>query len=95
MGRTALKSKYCTRSAPEAFSDLINNLNAKYIVVSYNNMAEKGNDRSNARISDEELLETLKTKGDVKVFSEQFKAFTTGKSEHLDNEERLFVCKCF
>ena len=58
-------------------------------------MAEKGNDRSNARISDEELLETLKTKGDVKVFSEQFKAFTTGKSEHLDNEERLFVCKCF
>lgn len=95
MDRTALKSKYCTRSAPEAFSDLINNLNAKYIVVSYNNMAEKGNDRSNARISDEELLETLKTKGDVKVFSEQFKAFTTGKSEHLDNEERLFVCKCF
>ena len=95
MDRTALKSKYCTRSAPEAFSDLINNLNAKYIVVSYNNMAEKGNDRSNAKISDEELLETLKTKGDVKVFSEQFKAFTTGKSEHLDNEERLFVCKCF
>lgn len=95
MDRTALKSKYCTRSAPAAFSDLINNLNAKYIVVSYNNMAEKGNDRSNARISDEELLETLKTKGDVKVFSEQFKAFTTGKSEHLDNEERLFVCKCF
>ena len=26
--------------------------------------------------------------------TEQFKAFTTGKSEHLDNEERLFVCKC-
>lgn len=95
MNRTALKSKYCTRSAPEAFSDLINNLNAKYIVVSYNNMAEKGNDRSNARISDQELLETLRTKGEVKVFSEQFKAFTTGKSEHLDNEERLFVCKCF
>lgn len=95
MDRTALKSKYCTRSAPEAFSDLINNLNAKYIVVSYNNMAEKGNDRSNARISDQELLETLRTKGEVKVFSEQFKAFTTGKSEHLDNEERLFVCKCF
>lgn len=95
MDRTALKSKYCTRSAPEAFNDLINNLNAKYIVVSYNNMAEKGNDRSNARISDQELLETLRTKGEVKVFSEQFKAFTTGKSEHLDNEERLFVCKCY
>jgi len=94
MDRTALKSKYCTRSAPEAFEDLIKNLKAKYIVVSYNNMANKGNDRSNARISDTQILDTLKTKGSVKTYSEQFKAFTTGKSEHLDNEERLFVCKC-
>ena len=94
MDRTALKSKYCTRSAPEAFKDLINNLSAKYIVVSYNNMANKGNDRSNARISDAQILETLSSKGSVKIYSEQFKAFTTGQSEHLDNEERLFVCKC-
>lgn len=93
MDRTALKSKYCTRSAPKAFDDLIGNLKAKYIVVSYNNMAKKGNDRSNARISDTEIMETLSKKGKVDVFSEQFKAFTTGKSEHLDNEERLFVCK--
>ena len=94
MDRTALKSKYCTRSAPSTFDDLIKNLNAKYIVVSYNNMANKGNDRSNARISDTQILDTLQLKGSVKVFSEQFKAFTTGKSKHIDNEERLFVCKC-
>ena len=55
MDRTALKSKYCTRSAAEAFDDLIKQLKCKYIVLSYNNMAQKGNDRSNARISDEEL----------------------------------------
>ena len=94
MDRTALKSKYCTRAAPKAFADLIHDLRAKYIIVSYNNMAKKGNDRSNARISDTEILTTLQAKGTVKTFSEQFKAFTTGKSEHLDNEERLFVCKC-
>lgn len=94
MDRTALKSKYCTRAAPKAFANLIHDLQAKYIVVSYNNMAQKGNDRSNARISDTEILDTLQAKGTVKTFSEQFKAFTTGKSEHLDNEERLFVCKC-
>ena len=92
--RTYLKSKYCTRSAPAAFSDLIKNIKAKYIVVSYNNMANKGNDRSNARLSDVQILNTLNEKGSVKIFSTQFKAFTTGKSEHLDNEERLFVCKC-
>ncbi|WP_147624233.1 DNA adenine methylase [Treponema denticola] len=94
MDRSSIKSKYCTRSAPKAFEDLISDIKAKYIVVSYNNMAKKGNDRSNAKISDTQLLETLKTKGSVKVFSEQFKAFTTGKSEYLDNQERLFVCKC-
>lgn len=94
MDRTTLKSKYCTQSAPAAFEDLIKNLNAKYIIVSYNNMANKGNARSNARISDTQILETLELRGSVKTFSEQLKAFTTGKSEHLDNEERLFVCKC-
>lgn len=94
MDRTALKSKYCTRAAPTAFADLIKNLNAKYIVVSYNNMAKKGDDRSNARISDTEILNILQTKGSVKIFSEQFRAFTAGKSQHFDNEERLFVCKC-
>lgn len=93
MDRTALKSKYCTREAPAAFEDLIKNITAKYIVVSYNNMAKKGNDRSNARISDSKILETLENKGDVKTFSQPLKAFTTGKSEHSDNEERLFICK--
>ena len=94
MDRTALKSKYCTQSAPAAFDDLISKLDAKYILVSYNNMAEKGNDRSNARISDEEILASLKKRGAVQIFSENYKAFTTGKSDRSDNEERLFLCKC-
>lgn len=89
MDRTALKSKYCTREAPAVFEDLIKNITAKYIVVSYNNMAKKGNDRSNARISDSQILKTLENKGDVKTFSQPLKAFTTGKSEHSDNEERF------
>ncbi|WP_288604781.1 DNA adenine methylase [uncultured Treponema sp.] len=88
MDRTALKSKYCTREAPAAFEDLVKNISAKYIVVSYNNMAKKGNDRSNARISDIQILETLENKGEVKTFSQPLKAFTTGKSEHSDNKEK-------
>lgn len=89
MDRTALKSKYCTREAPAAFEDLIKNISTKYIVVSYNNMAKKGNDRSNARISDSQILETLENKGELRTFSQPLKAFTTGKSEHSDNEERI------
>ena len=94
MDRTTLKSKYCTRSAEEAFEDLVKQLNCKYIVLSYNNMAKKGNDRSNARISDDDIIRILSAKGELKVFSEEYKAFTTGKSDIENNQERLFLCIC-
>ena len=95
MDRTALKSDYCTIAATKAFENLINDIQAKYIVLSYNNMANKGNDRSNAKLSDEDIMRILKSKGKVKVFSQDYKAFSTGKSNIEENAERLFVCKCF
>lgn len=94
MDRSTMKSKYCTQSATEAFEQLIGDIKAKYILLSYNNMAEKGNDRSNAKISDQDIMRILE-KGEVKVFSESYKAFTTGKSDIDDNQERLFLCRCF
>lgn len=36
----------------------------------------------------------MPNKGKVKVFSKQYKSFTTGKSDRQDNEERLFLCEC-
>ena len=94
MDRSELKSRYCTQSATEAFEQLIANIKAKYILLSYNNMAEKGNNRSNAKISDDDIMRILKSKGAVSVFSEGYKAFTTGKSDIADNAERLFLCVC-
>lgn len=95
MDRTTLKSDYCTISATRAFEDLIKNIKAKYIVLSYNNMANKGNDRSNAKLSDEDILRILSAKGKVQQFSQDYKAFSTGKSNIEENAERLFVCQCF
>lgn len=95
MDRSTMKSKYCTQSATEAFEQLIGDIKAIYILLSYNNMAEKGNDRSNAKISDQDIMRILEKKGEVKVFSESYKAFTTGKSDIDDNQERLFLCRCF
>jgi adenine-specific DNA-methyltransferase len=94
MNRTSTKSRYCTKSATEAFEELIGDIKAKYILLSYNNMATKGNDRSNAKIADEDIMRILEAKGIVKVFSENYKAFTTGKSNISGNEERLFLCIC-
>ena len=92
MSRDTLKSKYCTSKAPNEFADLIENINAKYILVSYNNTGEKGNARSNAKISDNEILNALKRKGEVKVFQQDFNVFTTGKTKLSDHKERLFLC---
>lgn len=94
MDRTALKSDYCTQKATAAFESLIDSIHAKYILLSYNNMANKGNDRSNAKISDYDIMRILNKKGRVKVFSEDYKAFSTGKSDIKANQERLFLCIC-
>ncbi len=95
MDRTFLKSDYCTQKATAAFEKLIASIHAKYIILSYNNMAEKGNDRSNAKISDEDIMRILRKKGTVKVFTEDYKAFSTGKSDIKEHQERLFLCTCF
>jgi DNA adenine methylase len=95
MDRSHLKSDYCTSHATKSFEDLIANIKAKYIILSYNNMAEKGNDRSNAKISDADIMRILSRKGKVKVFSESHKAFSAGKSSIENNEERLFICECY
>lgn len=91
--RKNLKSAYCTLKATATFEDLIKNCRAKYILLSYNNMAQKGNERSNARIADEDIFRILNDKGSVQVFSKAYRAFTTGKSNIRGNEERLFLCK--
>jgi adenine-specific DNA-methyltransferase len=95
MNRDKMKSKYCTKSATIAFEDLIENINSRYILFSYNNMATKGNGRSNAKISDDDIIRILQNKGKVKIFSENYKAFSAGKSNISDNVERLFLCTCF
>lgn len=95
MDRSGMKSRYCTAGAAEAFEALVGDIRARYILLSYNNMAEKGNSRSNAKISDEDILRILRQKGVVKVFSESYKPFTTGRSDIEENAERLFLCTCY
>lgn len=95
MNRDNIKSEYCRSNATNVFEDIIEKLNCKYIVLSYNNTGTSANDRSNAKISDEDILKILKKKGTVKIFSQKHNAFTTGKSFNDKNSERLFVCKVF
>jgi len=94
MERSSLKSSYCTNKAAAAFDDLIRQISAKYILLSYNNMSQKGNIRSNAKLSDADILNSLRAKGEVRVFTQNHKPFSAGKSQIADNAERLFLCLC-
>lgn len=94
MDRRGLKSRYCTKDAAAALETLVADIQARYILLSYNNMAEKGNSRSNAKISDEDIMRVLSARGEVKVFSADYKAFSAGQSAIKDHAERLFLCIC-
>lgn len=89
--RRDTKSLYSTSKAPKAFEDLIGNIQSKYVLVSYNNMAQKGTGRSNAKISNEEIISILEKRGKVEVFSTDFQAFTTGKSDIKGHKELLYL----
>jgi adenine-specific DNA-methyltransferase len=93
MNRSHLKSEYCLQSAPKAFGDLIQNANCKHILISYNNTGESKDGRSNARISDEQIINIMKLRGEVEIFERDYKAFTTGKSDTEGHTERVFYCK--
>ena len=95
MDRTHLKSPYCMRSqAAAAMTDLVENICAHWILLSYNNMARQGDDRSNARIDDDTLRHVLEQRGSVQIYSWNFAPFSTGLSVGPANlQERLFVCR--
>lgn len=89
--RSKTKSMYSTAKAPDSFNDLIMHINARYILVSYNNMAHKGVGRSNAKISNEEIIDTLSKRGNVQVFDEPYRVFTTGKTNITNHKELLYL----
>ena len=93
MDRKHIKSAYCLRSAEDAFADLIAHAKCRHILLSYNNTGESKDGRSNARISDSDILRILKDKGDVEVFERNYKAFTTGRSDTTGHTERIFYCR--
>ena len=60
-------SEYCSCRARDAFADLIDNMQAKYIFVSYNNTYHSKSKSSRNKITLEEIKEILERKGDTKI----------------------------
>lgn len=93
MDRSHIKSDYCRANATSAFADLIRYADCKHILLSYNSTGKSKDERSNARISDDDILRILNERGHVEIFETNYPAFTAGKSPVNGNSERIFYCK--
>ncbi len=86
-------SKYCTVKAKDSFRELVNNLDVKYLAVSYNNTYKSKSKSSENKIKLEEITGILNEVGETKVFEQSYKAFNTGKTNFSDHKEYLFLTK--
>src|SRR3989339_529172 len=85
--RDNLKSKYCRKThSVYAFEDLINNADCDHIFLSYND---------EGIIPDNEIERILKSKGDLKIYSQDYNVFGNGAGSSKKRKviERLFYCK--
>src|SRR5690606_33470241 len=86
-------SKYCTVKAKDTFQDLVENLDVKYLAVSYNNTYKSKSKSSKNKIKYEEIVEILKRIGKNNIFEQSHKYFNTGKTNFNDHKEFLFITK--
>ncbi|MDD2386338.1 MAG: DNA adenine methylase [Bacteroidales bacterium] len=86
-------SKYCTVQAKNAFKDLVENLDVKYLAVSYNNTYKSKSKSSANKIKLEEIIEILNKLGETKIYEQSHKFFSTGKTDFNDHKEFLFLTK--
>lgn len=84
-------SDYCRVKALSAFTDLVANIDTKYIVVSYNNTYKSKSSSSANKIKLEEIEDVLNKCGTTKVFTHSHNPFNAGKTEFDDHKEYLFI----
>ena len=94
---TALKPKrenmsdYCRENAKIKLAELIKNIKAKYVVVSYNNTYTSKSNSSKNKITLEEIRNILSSKGDVKIFEKNYPCFNAGSTDFKNHKEYLFI----
>ena len=86
-------SDYCRSSAIKVFSELIQSLNCKYVVVSYNNTYNSKSSSSKNKITLENIESVLETKGSVSVYEKSHQFFNAGKTSLENHKELVFIAK--
>lgn len=86
-------SDYCRNKAKIVFKDLIDSLDCKYIVVSYNNTYESKSNSSKNKMTLEDIETVLSVRGEVQRFETSHNFFNAGKTDFNDHKELIFIVK--
>ncbi len=84
-------SDYCRVGAKDRLAELVNDINAKYLVVSYNNTYDSKSNSSKNKITLEEIKNILNKRGKTKVFEKDYRHFNAGNTNFNNHKEYLFV----
>ncbi len=87
-------SDYCRIGARQKFTTLISDINARYLVVSYNNTYNSKSSSSRNTITLEDMYDVLSAKGKTKVQERQYRHFNAGNTNFNDHKECLFITQC-
>lgn len=86
-------SAYCTSNAYNTLKDLVENINARYIAISYNNTYSSKSGSSKNKITIDEIQTILENRGNTNIYSCSHKFFNTGKTNFNNHKELLFITK--
>ncbi|KKR00606.1 MAG: D12 class N6 adenine-specific DNA methyltransferase [Candidatus Nomurabacteria bacterium GW2011_GWD2_39_12] len=86
-------SDYCRANAKEKFAELVRDIDAQFLVVSYNNTYDSKSNSSKNKITLQEIEKILQAKGKTKVFEKNYKHFNAGNTNFNNHKEYLFVTK--
>lgn len=86
-------SDYCRVNAKDKFAELVKDIDAKYLVVSYNNTYDSKSNSSQNKITLKEIEGILKERGKTKVFEKDYRHFNAGNTDFNNHKEYLFVTK--
>ena len=84
-------SDYCRVTAKHRLNELVNDIDAKYLVVSYNNTYDSKSNSSQNKITLEEIKDILNKQGKTKIFEKDYRHFNAGNTDFSNHKEYLFV----
>ena len=84
-------SDYCRVSAKKRFAELVRNIRARYIVVSYNNTYNPKSSSSLNKITLDQIQDILSKRGQTKIFEKDYRHFNAGNTDFNNHKEYLFV----